>query len=200
MKKPFILLLVLSVILSLAGCGSSAAPDEAAAPAASTKPAEEVPAAAQASAPVLTPSPTPAPVPTPSPEPLPIPSETAGQKEKNPDGVDVDLTLLSSTMVYSEVYAMMVEPEEYFGKTVKMRGLFATQESDGVRYYACIVQDATACCAQGLEFALSENRVYPDDYPDPGSEITVIGTFDTYSEEVDGNTYKYLVLKDARLV
>ena len=67
-------------------------------------------------------------------------------------------------------------------------------------YYVCIVQDATACCAQGLEFALSENRVYPDDYPDPGSEITVIGTFDTYSEEVDGNTYKYLVLKDARLV
>ena len=29
---------------------------------------------------------------------------------------DVDLTLLSSTMVYSEVYNMMVDPDSYIGK------------------------------------------------------------------------------------
>lgn len=103
-------------------------------------------------------------------------------------------------MVYSEVYAMMVEPEQYVGKTVKMRGLFATQEYNGERLYACIVQDATACCAQGLEFETAEKLAYPDDYPKPGSEITVVGTFDSYKEEVDGNYYIYLVLNNARFV
>ncbi len=120
--------------------------------------------------------------------------------KRDPGAVDVDLTQLSSTMVYSEVYAMMVEPEQYVGKTVKMRGLFATQEYNGERLYACVVQDATACCAQGLEFETAEKLTYPDDYPEPGSEITVVGTFDSYQEEVDGNYYIYLVLKNARFV
>ena len=42
---------------------------------------------------------------------------------------------------------------------------------------------------QGLEFvpADSADRVFPDDYPKPGSEITVTGVFDTYSE--DGRLY-----------
>ncbi len=103
-------------------------------------------------------------------------------------------------MVYSEVYAMVYEPEQYIGKTVKMHGLFATQDYNGERLYACIVQDATACCAQGLEFEMAEHLVYPDDYPEPGTEITVVGTFDSYKEEVDGNYYIYLVLRNARFV
>ena len=39
--------------------------------------------------------------------------------------VDVDLTKLSSTMVYSEVYNMMSSPESYMGKRVRMKGSFA---------------------------------------------------------------------------
>lgn len=36
--------------------------------------------------------------------------------------LDVDLTTLSSTMVYSEVYNMMYEPDRYLGKRIKMNG------------------------------------------------------------------------------
>lgn len=134
------------------------------------------------------------------------PVETAAPASELPtaedtDAVDVDLTKLSSTMVYSEVYAMIYEPEQYTGKTVKMRGSFATQEYNGERLYACIVQDATACCAQGLEFETAESLVYPDDYPEPGAEITVLGTFDSYREDAgNGNYYVYLVLRNARLL
>jgi len=127
-----------------------------------------------------------------------VTAETAAPAPGN--AVDVDLTKLSSTMVYSEVYAMMTEPENYMGKTVKMHGNFATQEYNGQRLYACIVQDATACCAQGLEFEPESTLSYPDDCPEPGTEITVIGTFDSYKEEVDGNTYIYLVLRNAQMV
>ena len=37
--------------------------------------------------------------------------------------VDLDLTVLSSTMVYSEVFKMMMAPEEYEGTTIKMDGI-----------------------------------------------------------------------------
>ena len=70
-------------------------------------------------------------------------------------GFDIDLTALSRTMVYSEVYNMMMTPENYIGKVVRMNGLCSTFESvavDGQEarvYYTCIIFDATACCSPG---------------------------------------------------
>ena len=112
--------------------------------------------------------------------------------------LDVDLTILSSTMVYSEVYNMMVSPADYVGKTVKMGGTFAYYHDEAADqyYFACIIQDATACCAQGIEFELVGDPVFPDDFPAAGSTITVVGVFDTYME--DG--YQYCTLREARFV
>ena len=50
-------------------------------------------------------------------------------------------------------------------------------------FFACMIADATACCAQGLEFALAGEPVYPDEYPELGAEITVVGTFEWYEED-----------------
>lgn len=114
------------------------------------------------------------------------------------EGIDIDLTILSSTVVYSEVYNMMYLPEDYIGKTIKMDGLFSSyhDEATGNDYYACIIQDATACCAQGIEFVATDDFSYPDDYPEDGDDITVIGVFDTYDE--DG--YTYCTLRDAKIL
>ena len=117
--------------------------------------------------------------------------------------VDVDLTKLSSTMVYSEVYDMMTKPEDYIGKAVRMNGQFAlyqaTDESGkpvpDQTYFACVIADATACCQQGLEFVLSGDYKYPDDYPELGTEITVSGEFRTYFEGL----YQYCHLVNAVL-
>lgn len=110
---------------------------------------------------------------------------------------DVDLTALSATMVYSEVYNMTVTPDDYLGKTVKMNGSFSIyQDPDtGKNYYACIIADATSCCSQGIEFVLEGDCSYPEDYPELGEEITVSGVFDTYEE--DGYTYCQLI--DAKM-
>ena len=105
--------------------------------------------------------------------------------------IDVDLTALSSTMVYSEVYSMMSFPDNYIGKTVKMKGQFAVYQATDENgafipdqiYFACVIADATACCSQGLEFVLAGEHTYPDDYPELGSEITVTGTFELYEED-----------------
>ena len=84
------------------------------------------------------------------------------------------------------------------GKTIKMDGVFTAyhDESTGNDYFACIIQDATACCAQGIEFVLTDDYSYPEDYPEVGGEIAVVGEFDTYQE--DG--YQYCTLRNARLV
>ena len=110
--------------------------------------------------------------------------------------VDVDLTKMSATMVYSEVYNMMTMPDDYVGKTVRMKGTFAAYPGNGRNYYVCLIADATACCQQGMEFVLDGDYVYPDDYPEEGTVITVSGVFDTYNE---GEYMRYCQLVDAQL-
>ena len=108
--------------------------------------------------------------------------------------VDVDLTKLSSTMVYSEVFNMTNAPEKYIGKTVRMRGKFSVYENTqtGARYFACVIADATSCCSQGIEFAPDLTEISSLTV---GSEITVRGEFSTYEE--DGT--RYCRLKNAHL-
>lgn len=93
---------------------------------------------------------------------------------------DIDLTVMSGTMVYSVVYDMVWNSSNYVGKVVKMRGRYARYTADDTEtlHHACVVQDATACCAQGIDFELADGA-----YPDPDSEITVVGTLDTYRNE-----------------
>lgn len=135
-------------------------------------------------------------------EPQPSPAMTE-PPQASADGAEVDLTVLSSTMVYAEVYNMLYnDPESYLGKTVRARGEFSIYQLvvDGVLQpdpvaYACIIADAAACCAEGMEFVLKDNLAYPDDYPEPGAEITVVGEFQAYEE--NGMTGYHLI--NARL-
>ena len=120
----------------------------------------------------------------------------SASEEAKSGGFDVDLTLMSSTMVYSEVYNMMAMPDDYVGKTVRMKGTFAAYPGEDRNYYVCFIADAAACCQQGMEFVLDGEYVYPDDYPAEGTEITVSGVFDTYYE---GEYMRYCQLIDARM-
>ncbi len=120
---------------------------------------------------------------------------------ENDSEYDLDLTTASSTIVFSEVQNMMYAPDKFLGKKVRMGGKFTVYQAvdtDGEpipdkHYFACVIADAAACCAQGLEFVLAGDYVYPDDYPEPGEYIVVSGTFDIYEE----NGYTYSTLVDA---
>ena len=128
----------------------------------------------------------------------------AAEDAEGTAAVDIDLTVLSGIMVYSEVNSMISFPDNYIGKTVKMKGQFAigyVYNTDGTpdestARFACVIADATACCSQGLEFILTGEHTYPNDYPELGSEITVTGTFEVYTE----NGFQYCRLVDATLV
>ena len=144
-------------------------------------------------------------------KPLPtLPQETAATEEAEAiqssepaESTFVDLTVLSSTMVYAEVFAMMSSPEDYVGKTVKMQGIFSKGQlyaagslNDGGTVFACVIQDATACCAQGIPFELAGDHTYPQDYPELGDTITVVGTFEIHQQE----GMEFCRLRDAELV
>lgn len=119
-------------------------------------------------------------------------------KSSESDSVDVDLTTLSSTMVYSEVFSMMAVPQEYVGKRIKMKGLFAYYQDTQTNkdYFACIIQDATACCSQGIEFELEGDHKYPRDYPKLDENFCVQGIFEEYEE----NGLKFYRLAHAKIV
>ena len=174
MKKSIIILLAL-LTLTAAGCGRSAEKGEAARGNQSSKlTINDILAASQA-------------------------KEQSSAEAVKQDGypsldysADVDLTKMGSNMVYSTVYAMMNEGDSYLGKSVKASGTFevSTDAKTGKTYYFCVVSDATACCAQGLEFLPEEGLRYPDDFPESGAPITIGGTFSRYEE--NGKFYRAL--------
>ena len=96
--------------------------------------------------------------------------------------VSYDLTKMSSTMVYAQVLDMLQNPSDYIGKVIKMKGIFVVyQNYDATMFYpACQIQDATACCASGIEFLMPDRG-----NPTVGNEITVMGTFESYLEDSD---------------
>lgn len=184
MKQLFCLLLAACMMLSLCACGKDSGKD-----AGNDVSSSNEKSSAQTDS-----------IPTPNEQEVPGKSEPS---HPSAGKVDVDLTVLSSTMVYSEVYNMLYnDPAHYLGKTVKAKGTFSIYQlvTDGVLQpdpvsYACIISDAAACCAEGMEFVLKDDLAYPDDYPELGAEITVIGEFQSYEE--NGMTWYHLV--NARL-
>ncbi len=113
------------------------------------------------------------------------------------EGIDVDLTVLSSTMVYSQVYDMLSYPESYIGDIVKMEGQFSynIDPATNKAYYACIIADAAACCQSGFEFTW-EAFENPDNLPKDLANIEVIGSLRTYEE----NGFEYVTLDATSVV
>ena len=95
---------------------------------------------------------------------------------------EIDLTGMSSTMVYSYVYNMITTPDDFLGQRFRIRGTYDEQywEQTKQTYHYIVIADASSCCAQGLEFVLTD----PDAaYPLLGDEFEISGVFGTYEEE-----------------
>lgn len=115
--------------------------------------------------------------------------------------VDVDLTILTPNMVYAEVYNMMMYPDNYLGKTVKVSGPYYPLYYDGTGnyYHYVMIEDALACCQNGMEFIWDEGiHAYPEEYPKEDEIIEIVGVMKSYKEEqyiyyyLDVDSYKVL--------
>ncbi len=97
---------------------------------------------------------------------------------------DIDLTVLNQTMMYSELYNMLTDPEPHEGKIVRIRGQFSAMQdpATGKQYFACGVSDLAGCCQVGLEFVTAEDLSFPEDYPELNDTIVVQGEYHAYME------------------
>jgi hypothetical protein len=102
--------------------------------------------------------------------------------------IDIDISRMSGTMVYGQVYQMVMYPSKYIGKHIKMKGIFSSyyDEESERRFYGCVIQDALACCSQGLAFELAKPRKFPKEYPTEGDAIIIEGDFDYEKDEGGG--------------
>ncbi len=112
--------------------------------------------------------------------------------------IDLDMSGMSGTVVYAQIYNLLSDPAPWLGKIIRMAGYynFYNDQEQGIVYHACIIPDATACCAQGIEFVWAGEHNWPDDYPEEGTDITVTGRLEIYEE----NGYNYLHLVDAEVL
>ena len=68
---------------------------------------------------------------------------------------EIDLTMMSPTMLFAEVVNMTRTPKKYDGAMVTLRGglmILAVDLETGVGSYSCYVEDATKCCQRGIGF------------------------------------------------
>ena len=177
MKNVLIIVLSLIILICCSGCGNE-----------------------KTNTPAGTPSPSPVDSGRIENPTLPDGTETKEDPEPPAGEIDVDLTKMNSTMVYNEVYDMVNDPEKYMGKTIKMSGVFNASyyEPTDNYYYYVVIADATACCAQGIEFVWEGDHKYPDDYPKNGDEVIVTGVYGQYDEL--GITYNYILTDGIEVV
>lgn len=103
--------------------------------------------------------------------------------------IDFDLSNMNYNMISSITFEMLIEPEKYTDKTVKISGQFYTEVEEEVRYYSAIIWDATLCCPAGMDFIPPSTMKFPDDFPPEETPITVTGILRENPE--DGNLIFY---------
>ena len=116
-----------------------------------------------------------------------------------PAAIDLDLMGLSGVVVYAQVNNLVTDYQSWLGKIIRIEGYYTvTEDSEGTVWHACVIPDATQCCAQGLEFVWAGNHEYPDDYPEEGAGIIVTGRLELYRDLALDTDFLHLV--DADLV
>ena len=168
MKKELFIMLCVAA-LALTGCGQKETSDTTANTLTTAPPTQVVQI-----------------VQTESPTAAPVFSEATDAPVAESSAAEIDLTSMSSTMVYSYVFNMVNAPDDFIGQRFKIRGTYDEQfwDQTNLTYHYIVIADATACCAQGLEFVLTDPNAA---YPQLGEEFEISGIFGTYEEE--GNLY-----------
>ncbi|MBO4697007.1 MAG: hypothetical protein J5643_07005 [Lachnospiraceae bacterium] len=113
--------------------------------------------------------------------------------------VDVDLSPMSREMAATMIATIWGNSEQYVGKTIRVTGEYngVAYPDYNIRYDNVLTYvDPSGCCSYGFEFVLVDEYAFPDDYPDEGATICVVGVLDTYID--DG--VEYCTLRNAKKV
>jgi len=104
----------------------------------------------------------------------------------NERDIDIDMTLLSPTMVSAQGFRITSSPEDHLGYSMRIRGSYFTflwEEADMNLHYV-ILDLAVGCCGQAFEFK------YSGELPEIGTPIQITVVFSYY--EIMGEVYFYI--------
>jgi len=111
---------------------------------------------------------------------------------------NIDVIEIKEKMFISQVNDVYVNTDDYFGKTIKLEGLFVMEYSTARKEpYCFVLRYGPGCCGSdgnvGFEVAWSNNQ--KKSYPKEKAWVQATGELKTYEEE----NYKYLYLDLASL-
>jgi len=121
------------------------------------------------------------------------------QNNDNPtppdSGVDVDLTVLSTTMMEAQIQNIFDNSADFIGKTIKIQGNYLPWDYEG-RIIHYIMVECSSGCPKGFEIMHSDDSYK---YPAEDTEIKLTGVFGLYDE--DGYTdLPYLEVDDITVI
>lgn len=99
---------------------------------------------------------------------------------------DIDFTKFNFNIASAQIFDMMVDADNYLGKTVRIKGKFYTADTEFGQLYSVLYYDATACCQTGLSFIPSSKTKLPGLLED----IEVCGIYKI--KKLNGHDYHYI--------
>lgn len=117
------------------------------------------------------------------------------QKRVSPDSkVSLDFTKMNYNMASGVIFDMMVAPQKYKNKTMKIHGQFYTEVHSDKRIFAILIWDLTGCCPTGVTIVPLSSMKFPSDFPKQDEYVTVTGTLEIF--EIDGEEALCLVAEN----
>jgi zinc transport system permease protein len=109
---------------------------------------------------------------------------------------DTETTLeIREKMFIAQINDVYLNPEDYLGRTIKLEGLFKSEQY-GEQSYCFVIRYGPGCCGNdgnaGFEVAWDNPASSEGVYPDPDEWVEACGVLQTYEE--DGYPYLYLAL------
>jgi len=119
------------------------------------------------------------------------------KQEAKSDGI----VEIKEKMFISQVNDVYINAEDYFGKTIKLEGLFVTEQfSSRTDPYCYVLRYGPGCCGSdgnvGFEVAWASSKKMS--YPEENAWVEAIGELKTYEE--DNSKYLYLDLSSLNVL
>ncbi|MDR0375285.1 MAG: metal ABC transporter permease [Treponema sp.] len=134
---------------------------------------------------------------------LPPREEPAGaDKAENGDSSETrsETIEIKEKLFISQVNDVYLNPEDYFGKTIKLQGLFKSQPYVDKNYYF-VIRYGPGCCGNdgnaGFEVAWDDSLTLQPQYPKEDEWVEATGVLKSYEE--DGFPYLYIALTSLTL-
>ncbi len=112
--------------------------------------------------------------------------------------VDFDLSSQSETMAYSTLNSILMEPETYLGKSIKIKGIYTSQTDITTKSQYSYISyiDTTSCCTLDLEYKY--DNYDPNKLPQLDDSIEIVGVLKSYEENdvvfyyIDAYSFEFL--------